>query len=192
MAYIETVALQPPTNETADTIVTPPARANQRRSWRLVLPAATLVGALLVAGCGSTKRSSGDVSNSNNPSFSVGLGSGQGSSSASQPKPGPAVLLPGSRHEEIQQFGAGTFTDYVHAYGAGPPIPLGQHVTVDCVATGPVPAAPSAEGKWYHMTGPGEYAGYYSAANTFENGDTTGPLSSQPPVDPHVPACPKG
>lgn len=105
-------------------------------------------------------------------------------------KPGPAVLLKGSRHEEIEQFGAETFADYTHASGIGPYLVKGAKVIVDCVATGPVAAAPSAKGKWYHMEAPNTDAGYFAAANTFENGDTSGPLSSQPAVDPAVPECP--
>jgi hypothetical protein len=58
------------------------------------------------------------------------------------------------------------------------------------LATGPDAAAPSTHGKWYHLTGPAEYAGRFAAANTFVNGDESGPLSQQPPVDPAVPACP--
>lgn len=104
--------------------------------------------------------------------------------------PGPAVLLPDSHHTEVQQFGAPTFADYIRVSGPGPYLPKGAEVEVDCVATGPIEAAPSAKGMWYHMTGPEPYAGYYAAANTFENGDTDGPLSEQPAVDPNVPFCP--
>lgn len=112
------------------------------------------------------------------------------SDSSTYPEAGPAVLLPGSEHEEIQQFGADTFTDYRRAAGKGPHLPKGVHVIVDCLAIGPIEAAESANRKWYHMTKPEQFAGRFAAANTFENGDTSGPLSDQPMVDPAVPLCP--
>lgn len=94
------------------------------------------------------------------------------------------------RHPEVEQFGAPTFGDYTHAAEPGPFLQRGAKVIVDCVAKGPIAAAPSAEGEWYHLVAPKTYAGEYVAANTFENGDTSGPLSSQPAVDPRVPHCP--
>ena len=103
------------------------------------------------------------------------------------PKPGPAVLLPGSQHEEIEQFGADTFTDYRNASGVGPYLPIGAVVEVDCLATGPEAAAPTVHGRWYHFVAPKGYAGYFAAANTFENGDTS---PSGPAVDAAVPPCP--
>lgn len=96
---------------------------------------------------------------------------------------------PRHEHVEIEQFGANTFMDYQHASGMGPYLDKGQKVEVDCLETGPVAAAPSAEGKWYRIVDPKEYKGLFVAANSFENGDTQGPLSSQPAVDPKVPNC---
>jgi ABC-type proline/glycine betaine transport system permease subunit len=71
-----------------------------------------------------------------------GLGlAGCGESSDENPRltdlPAPAkVLLPGSRHEEIQQFGANTFSDYTSAGGIGPRLHKGARIIVDCVAIG--------------------------------------------------------
>jgi hypothetical protein len=162
-----------------------------RRSLRSILryggPA--VLASLTLAACGSSSSRSMSVSNGN--------GNSSGNNTYSPPKPGPRVLLKGSRHTEIEQFGADTFTDYAHAYGIGPGLAQGAKVVVDCLATGPLQVAPSAHGnpgekgaKWYHIEAPAEYAGRFAAANTFENGDTTGPLSSQPAEDPAVPACP--
>lgn len=112
------------------------------------------------------------------------------------PEAGPAVFLPGSVHPEVQQFGADTFVDYTDASGRGPKIPVGAVVIVDCLAIGPEAAAPTARGKWYHITDDpnttedDQWVGRFAAANTFENGDTSGPLESQPAVDPAVPPCP--
>lgn len=100
-----------------------------------------------------------------------------------------AAASKGRQYTEIEQFGADTFHSYKNASGIGPHLDVHQSVTVDCLAIGPVNAAPSTEGKWYHITSPGRYAGMYAAANTFENGDTSGPVSSQPDVDPDVPNC---
>lgn len=74
------------------------------------------------------------------------------------PEPGPSVLLKGSNHIEIEQFGTSTFTDYTHAYGVGPKLAVGTKVIVDCIAIGPVAAAPSTNGKWYHIEGPEPYS----------------------------------
>jgi hypothetical protein len=124
---------------------------------------------------------------------------------------GPRTLLAGSRHIETeQQSQAITFNNYEHASGVGPDITEHEQVTVDCRAIGPLDAAPSAHGNlqvvhlpdggtekqsanvavWYHMTGPARFAGRFVAANTFDNGDTSGPLNSQPAYDPSVPVCP--
>jgi len=92
-------------------------------------------------------------------------------------------------HVEIEQFGAPTFGDYQSVSDVGSYLLKGTRVTVDCLAKGPVDAAPSADGEWYHITGPKPYANEYAAANTFDNGDTHGPLKSQPAVDPKVPLC---
>lgn len=140
---------------------------------------------------------------------SCGGGSGESASTAQRagqgndggnvyhPYKAPDVRLPGSRHVEVEQFGAPTFEDYVHVSGPGPQIPIGTKVVVDCLETGPLAAAPSAHGnpgesgsKWYHMVDPPKYRGFSAAANTFENGDTSGPVSSQPAEDPAVPDCP--
>lgn len=99
-------------------------------------------------------------------------------------------MLRGSNHRETQQFGADTFRDYDPVVGVGPRLPIGKVVVVDCLATGSVEAAPSADGKWYHIIGPKPYATLYAAANTFENGDTSGPVYTQPETDPNVPDCP--
>lgn len=96
---------------------------------------------------------------------------------------------PRKTYTEVQQFGANTFSDYKRAAGIGPYLPIQTVVQVDCLAIGPEEAAPSAHGKWYHIVGPQQWNNYYAAANTFENGDTTGPLSEQPAVDPAVPLC---
>jgi hypothetical protein len=124
------------------------------------------------------------------------VGAGCGKSNSNDEKPpqlptGTAVLLPGSRHAEIQQFGANAFTNYYDASGIRARIRLGTKVLVDCLATGPKAAAPSTEGRWYHLQGPDPYTGLYAAANTFKNGDVRGvPLDQQNPVDPNVPKCP--
>jgi hypothetical protein len=141
----------------------------------LAVPLAVALGS---AGCGGATRTVTERAAS------------QPTTAPAHTKPGPAVLLKGSHHTEIEQFEANSFADYVHVTGYGPRLLKGTRVDVDCVATGPVAAAPSAKGKWYHFEGPARFAGYYAAANTFENGDTSGPLSSQPAVDPKVPACP--
>lgn len=90
---------------------------------------------------------------------------------------------------EIEQFGAPTFGDYEHAAEPGPYLPLHAKVLVSCVAQGPKAAAPSAEGLWYFIKAPAKFAGEFAAANTFENGDTSGPLSQQPAVDPRLGRC---
>ena len=92
-------------------------------------------------------------------------------------------------HVEIEQFGANAFRDYKSASEVGPYLLKGAHVRVDCLAKGPIDAAPSANGEWYHIIGPKPYVNEYAAANTFDNGDTHGPLKSQPAVDPKVPLC---
>ncbi len=99
---------------------------------------------------------------------------------------GQKVLLKGSNHQETEQFGANTFRDYVNASGVGHHLEKGNKVDVDCLATGPVDAAPSAEGKWYHIESPEPYSGDYVAANTFENGNASNDVA----VDPRVPDCP--
>jgi hypothetical protein len=98
------------------------------------------------------------------------------------------VYTPGKVFKEVQQFGAPAFADITHASDPTVTIPQGKVVDVECVATGPIEAAPSAKGKWYRLAG--EYAGRFAATNTFENGSTTGSLESQPAVDPLVPPCP--
>lgn len=89
-------------------------------------------------------------------------------------------------HSEIEQFGANTFTDFNNASGIGPYLKIGAKVVVDCIATGPVDAAPSVHGKWYHIEGPKPYSNLYVAANTFENGN---PNDMSLAVDPNVPVC---
>lgn len=177
---------------TANTIGRPNRRGSVRNMLRYGGPA--VLASLALTACGGGPRS-GSADNSNSVSGSVSVGNGSGT--YQPPKPGPAVLRRGSHHVEVEQFGVDTFTDYAHAYGVGPRIPKGAHVIVDCLATGPLDAAPSAHGnpgekgaKWYHIEAPPEYAGRFAAANTFENGDTSGPLSSQPAEDPQVPDCP--
>jgi hypothetical protein len=156
-----------------------------------------------LAGCGGTTRSN-TSSNAKETATQTSIDSGY-------PAPGPKVLLKGSRHTEIEQStgGAETFVNYKHAAGQGPTIPLGDHVVVDCLATGPLSAAPSAHGnlrpvklpdgktepkdhgaKWYHVTAPAQFAGYFTASNAYDNGDIQGPLASQPAEDINVPACP--
>jgi hypothetical protein len=144
-----------------------------------------LTGAALLTGCVSVESSQ-----PNGTSYSA---SPQATLKPQQPPtvtPNTKVLLPGSSHTEVQQFGANTFINYKTVSGYGPQLPKGTTVAVDCLATGPTETAPSVKGRWYHLIGPAQYAGYFAAANTFENGSTEGPLESQPPVDPNVPACP--
>ena len=91
---------------------------------------------------------------------------------------------------ETQQFGADTFSDYKHASGKGPRMPVGTVVQVDCLAVGPEAAAPSVHGNWYHVVGPDPYTGFYIAANTFLNGDNPNtPLSQQHARDERLPLC---
>ncbi len=145
---------------------------------------ATVLSIGTLAACGGTKATSGSASNKNSVSDTASV------SDLSVPL-FRAVLLKGSRHVEIEKFGATTYTDYetvnqIH----GPRLAKGTRVTVDCLATGPVDVAPSADGEWYHISSPVEYAGFFVAANTFKNGDDRGSLRSQPAVDPTVPSCP--
>lgn len=152
--------------------------AKRPRYQRWGYTGSVLLASLTLANCGG--KDSAEVA----PSQTVG--------------PGKKVLLEGSVHKEVQQQpSANTFADYEHVAGFGPEIKQGTEVAVDCLATGPVEAAPTADGKWYHLTtspdvpGSEKYAGYFVAANTFENGDTSGELKDQPAVDPAVPDCPK-
>lgn len=117
-------------------------------------------------------------------SLAIAACGGQGSSAEAPVKP----AKPDPR-VEVEQFGAPTFGDYRHAAEPGPFLPKGTKVLVRCVVQGPKAAAPSAEGVWYDIIGPKQFAGEYAAANTFENGDTSGPLSSQPAVDPRLDRC---
>jgi hypothetical protein len=157
---------------------------------RYGLPIAAV--SLVLAACGGSNN--GEREATSTPAASPDNGS-----DVYTPPKRETVLLKGSQHTEVVQFEVGTPTllDYEHAANPGPRIPQGTEVKVDCLATGPLEAAPSAHGnpgekgaKWYHITRPAQYAGYFAAANTFENGDTSGPVSSQPAEDPKVPPCP--
>ena len=142
----------------------------------------------LLVGCSGDGDRETTAATSTSTSAAAEVGTTAGSTVYPEPRRG--VLLRGQRHVEKQQFGADTFVNYQNASGKGPRIPIGMEVVVDCVATGPVEAAPSAKGKWYHIIEPPELNGYYVAANTFENGDTSGPIEEQPAVDPNVKSCP--
>jgi hypothetical protein len=136
---------------------------------------------LLAAGCSSSK-----------PSNAEGSPSASASSRVATTQAPPTS--PPKTYKEVQQFGAPTFGDYEHAAEPGIKIPLGATVEVNCVEHGPVEAAPSTKGSWYHLTGPEPYGtgnNLYAATNTFWNQDTkpTGPLSEQLAVDPRVPNC---
>jgi hypothetical protein len=134
---------------------------------------AVAAGALAVSGCGGDKQTETVTVTEPAPSATKPLDT----------KP----LLPGSRHKEIEQFGANTFASYLNASGEGPHLEIGQAVVVDCLATGPEAAAPSVHGRWYHLIDPETYSGYFVAANTFENGN---PNDMTLAVDPKVPPCP--
>lgn len=173
----------------------PQIRADKRvflRGGRILKGLAAL--SLLIPAC-----SSGDGSENSERSAATAVKAAPvttPSTPTTFPRPGPATLLPGSKHREVQQFGADTFVEYRNASGVGPRLPKGTVILADCLATGPEEAAPSARGKWYHITDDpnttedDQWVGYFVAANTFENGDTSGPLESQPAVDPAVPSCP--
>ena len=161
----------------------------QRRSRRVAAFGGALAASLLAAAC-SFQPGEGTPVGRAPSAEATSVATKSPAPGDATPRPGASILLKDSHHPETQQFGAQTFTDYEHAYGPGPRLPVGAVVDVDCLATGPEAAAPSVHGKWYHLTGPDPYTGYYAAANTFVNGDASGPLSEQPPVDPAVPNCP--
>lgn len=156
------------------------------RLGRALAAAATAITLLVACSGDGDRETTAATSTSTSAVPEVGTTAG----SVVYPQPRRGVLLRGQRHVERQQFGADTFVNFENASGKGPRIPIGMEVVVDCVATGPVEAAPTAKGKWYHIIEPPELDGYYVAANTFENGDTSRPLNEQPPVDPNVKPCP--
>lgn len=103
---------------------------------------------------------------------------------------GRAVLLKGSFHTAVSQYGPETFDSYIDASGIGPTIKPGDAITVDCYVIGPVEAAPSAKGKWYHIIGPPQLAGDFAATNTFYNQEKPELPDENNAVDPRIPACP--
>ncbi len=107
------------------------------------------------------------------------------------------VIVPGSEHVEVSQYGADTFKDYRNTSGKGGHIDVGQRVLVDCVVLdGPLEAAPSARGLWYHGIGPDDQtfgftvAGRFLPANTFWNQEPPQPPDHNQPYDALVPQCP--
>lgn len=90
---------------------------------------------------------------------------------------------------EIQQIGTDTYEDYRDASVKGPHIEIGQLIGVVCVETIPVEADRHVEAKLYLIATPRELEGKFADASTFVRGNTDGPLSEQPAVDPAVPAC---
>jgi hypothetical protein len=98
-----------------------PARANTRPGRNARTGLVLLGAAALLAGCAaasSTKSGTGGET----PSAAAPTGDKVTASAPTYATPGKAVLLPGSQHKEIQQIGnTPTFTDYEHAFGAGPP-----------------------------------------------------------------------
>jgi hypothetical protein len=136
-------------------------------NWRVFAAVASSAGIAAVAGCGGGQKTVAPGENANPLSH--------------------GSLLPNSRHNEIEQFGANTFANYLNASGMGPHLDIGSRVVVDCLQTGPVTATPTVHGKWYHLIDPAADKGYFVAANTFENGN---PNDMTLAVDPKVPDCP--
>jgi len=102
----------------------------------------------------------------------------------------PSASAGAKLYTEVQQFGdVHIFGDYRNASARRDvAIAKGAEVLVRCVVTdGPVEAAPSANGKWYLLAGPGELKDNFAAANTFvNNSDLTKPLNEQNEVDPAI------
>jgi len=134
-------------------------------NWRVFAAVASSVGVAAVAGCGGGQKTVETVTVTT---------------------PGPGATAP-HEYVETEQFGADTFANYRNASGKGPHLDVGARVVVDCLQTGPVAAAPSVHGKWYHLIAPEADRGYYVAVNTFENGN---PNDMTLAVDPKVPPCP--
>jgi hypothetical protein len=136
-------------------------------NWRVFAAVASSVGVAAVAGCGGGQKTVETVTATT---------------------PGPGATGP---HEYVEteqsESGADTFANYRDASRKGPHLDVGARVVVDCLQIGPVAAAPSVHGKWYHLIGPEADRGYYVAANTFENGN---PNDMTLAVDPNVPECP--
>ncbi len=114
--------------------------------------------------------------------------SGSGEAAPAAPSVSPADAT--GTYTEVQQFGnVNVFSDYRNASGRRDAvIAKGAQVAVRCVVMdGPVEAAPSANGKWYLLVGPGDLTNTFAAANTFvNNSDLTRPLSEQNEVDPAI------
>lgn len=144
----------------------------RERNWRLIAAVTSSAGLAAISGCGGQKQV--ETVTVTTP--------GKIAKPLSR-----KTLLPHSRHPEIEQFGANTFANYFSASGQGPFLDIGARVVVDCIQIGPVAAAPSVHGKWYHLIGPETDRGYFVAANTFENGN---PNDMTLAVDPKVPDCP--
>lgn len=81
---------------------------------------------------------------------------------------------PGPVREQVWvEGGAPTFADPYSVSGAGPKIPRNRFVVVTCKLYWPGPPSVVPEGFWYRLaTEP--WAGRFSPANLFWNGDTPG------------------
>jgi|GEM_PF-4700525 len=176
-----------------ETITTETRRPRRGRAALALLAAGLLAASCSVPGTGQQPNAGAEASATPSPGPGTDVVPTITYKGRVYPSPGPGILLDNNkiRTEIAQAAEVHTFVDYQDASNPGPVMEAGQGVGVDCYATGPVGAAPSNKtGQWYHLTGPLPFTGYFAATNAFENGDTTGPLSSQPVIDPVIPPCP--
>ena len=113
----------------------------------------------------------------------------------------------GTYREQQGHRGANTFTNYHNASGLGPFISAASWVDVSCKVFDPTIASINPDGYWYRIATSPWNNNYYSAANTFMNGDPWGgpythntdfgvpdcgalPTPAPPPLPPPPPLAP--
>jgi hypothetical protein len=182
----------------------------------IIYGAPAILASLTIAACGTANAASTSTTMSKTSTQAMAASTSMAAESCNSVADGGGstgtakALLKGSSHSETeQQACATTFLDYENASGVGPGISQNTKIVVDCFESGPLTASSSAEGnlsevhlpngktekadhqdEWYHIVSPTAYAGKFVASNTFDNGDTTGPITSQPTHDINVPTCP--
>lgn len=94
-----------------------------------------------------------------------------------------------STHAETTGGATNTWTNYSNAGGTqGPTIPANQTVQISCVVSGF--RVPDGDTSWYRIASSPWNGNFYASADAFyNNGQTSGPLSGTPFVDPAVPGC---
>ena len=87
----------------------------------------------------------------------------------------------------VPLFSGGPGVNSNGAAGPAARIPVGTHTTVDCRAYNQAIAPGNNGGWWYHISA-GQYAGYWTGASVYENGDGPWPASGHS-VDAAVRVC---